>query len=129
MWNGTLAFNNVTMKKITGFYFLFVLVSVCCWQCSLFQENRVDITDTVVSLVPPEDFVRAEHLTGIWNQKLRATIMVAEIPRKFSVASQEVKKGDTLRGGLKVLSEQKVEVDHRMGVLYHLNRRNPPNNF
>jgi hypothetical protein len=118
------------MKKTVRFYFIPVLVSICCWQCNFFRpEKRIDIVGTVVSLVPPENFVRAEHLTGIWNQKLRATIIVAEIPRKFGVASQEVKKDDTLRGGLKVLSEQKVEVDNRIGILYHLNRRNPPNNF
>jgi hypothetical protein len=117
------------MKKTARFYHLSLLISLCCWQCTLLPDKRIDISGTVVSLVPPGDFVQAEHFTGIWNQKLRATIMVAEIPRKFSVASQEVKIGDTLGGGLKVLSEQKVEVDKRMGLLYHLNRRNPPSDF
>lgn len=118
------------MKKLNPFYLFVLFTGSCFWQCSLFDaEERVNIAGTVVSLTPPEEFVQAPHVAGIWNKTMKATIMVGEIPRKFSVVSQDIKKSDSLGSYLKVLSEQPVEVDGRTGILYQVNRKEPPNNY
>jgi hypothetical protein len=121
---------NGVMRKRSLSIIIF-LMSLGCIQCSFFRPSKplVNIAGTVVSLRPPENFVPAPHVTGFWNQEIKATIMVAEIPRTFAIASEEIVKGDTLKEGLKVLSKEKIEVDGRVGVLYQLNRKNMFNNF
>lgn len=113
--------------KTSQFAPLFLLVVVClsCWQCNVFRKEKPlsNIEGTLVSLCPPEGFVPSPAQRGFRNPQLQSTIMLVEIPKKLGIATRDIEAGDSLEGGMKVLSKKEIKVDGRGGLLYHLSRK------
>jgi hypothetical protein len=122
--------NNMKTSPFTPL-FLSVLACVCCWQCNVFRKEKLlsNISGTTVSLCPPEGFVPSPTQQGFRNPKLQATIMLVEIPKKLGVATRDLEAGDSLEGGMKVLSKKEIQVDGRGGLLYQLSRKSGARGF
>jgi hypothetical protein len=111
------------MKSVNRSHFFAVMMAGLCWQCSMPSNEKplVDVAGTVVSLSPPEGFVQVPALGGFKHEKLKATIMVVETPKTFSIVSDQVKEG-SMKDGMKVLSKEKIDLQGKQAMLYHLNK-------
>jgi hypothetical protein len=111
------------MKKTTCLCLVAVVMAGLCCQCNKpgDEKSLVDITGTVVSLSPPEGFVQVPALGGFKHEKLKATIMVVETPKTFSIVGDQAKAG-SMKDGMKVLSKEKIDLEGKEAMLYHLNK-------
>ena len=110
------------MKKTS--YINLILAVVACFCLSRCHEKKqvLTISNSVVSLSPPAGFIQDPTFSGFKHEKLRATIMMVEMPRPFNMETGFT-EGDSAINGMKVISRKQVEVDGRKGLLCQLNRK------
>lgn len=111
-------FDSKEMRALKGLLLLFLFAAISFAQAKELPGQRVAISGTKVSLIPPVGFTPSPQFPGYWQESLGASIMVTEIPGPFPATSAGFSDSSQLiKRGMSLLYRQEIVVDSRMSIL------------
>lgn len=82
-------------------------------------NDRLDITGTRISLIPPDGFSASSRFTGVQNEELEASIMIIQLPAPVGEVTGSFTPEQLARQKMVLLSKKQLRVGTNDALLYH----------
>ena len=107
------------MKALLTSLLTLVLVLSCLGTSELHAQS-IRVEGTKASLTPPKEFVKAKLFTGFQHSESGSSIVVTEIQAPMSVFSKGLTKESLAKGGMELLSSEKIALQGFEGFEFHV---------
>ena len=82
--------------------------------------NRIQIPGTIVSLIPPIGFSKADRFPGFFLREANSSIMVTDMPGPYNEIAKSFNKIDLSARGMRLIEKKDVTVCEKIGLLLHI---------
>lgn len=83
-------------------------------------ENRLQIPGTIVSIVPPSGFSKADRFPGFFRREADSSIMVTDVPGPYSEITKSFNEIDLSARSMRLLERKDVTVCGKNGLLLNI---------
>jgi hypothetical protein len=81
------------------------------------SSDHVAVPGTRIRMIPPQGFVVSPNFSGFQQESTGSSIMVVSMPASFDVISKEMLEGGLAKQGIKVESQEEVQISERPALL------------
>jgi len=84
------------------------------------SQSRLQIPGTIVSLIPPSGFNRAERFPGFVSPEFDSSILITQMPGPFSEITKGFNKTDFIARGMNLIEKKDITVCGETGLLLNV---------